>query len=106
MLKTLAGLLVLASSVAFADGIKNADNNEYRLTITEGRASRSVLVEPSSELLKGCKAYPCSIENKETADRVTVTCREESVEIKGGRFEVKLGDSGPAPAPAPAKKRR
>src|SRR5262249_33429437 len=51
-----------------------------------------------------CNAFPCMVENKDTGEKVTLTCGDENLIIKDGHLAVSMADdAAPAVASAPAE---
>jgi hypothetical protein len=91
-MRTFVGLLAFAfTTTAFANGIKNSDSREYRIVFKTDKDEVSKLINTSTNYEKhSCTQYPCTLENKDTGEKVKLTTGDEKVEISGGKFTVKL----------------
>jgi hypothetical protein len=86
-------LLTLAlAGTAFAGDIKNSDNHEYRVIVkAKDKDAKNLPINNATYYEHNqCEAYPCLLENKDSGDKATLTTKDEHVEIKSGKFVVKL----------------
>jgi hypothetical protein len=94
--------------LALGGTIHNTDAHEYRVHIKTAKEETSRLVNATFTVDKLCEAYPCTLRNMYTDDRIVLYDPDENVEIKDGVFKVEGesggGGSAPAAAPAPAAK--
>jgi hypothetical protein len=93
-MRTLIAVLAFgsATSALAGGGLKNGDSREYRVVMkVDGKDDlKSMPVNANTAYDKTCEAFPCILEIKDTGEKTRLTTKDESVEIKSGKFTVKL----------------